>query len=106
MGALVVRRRLEEPYLSPADDFAVVEVPDLKRTRERGYAIDDIENEEGIRCVGAPILTDDLHPCRSISFSGPADRLGDKRLSEIASRVVEAADAVSVKLGYRAGGSA
>ena len=106
MGALDDRGRLEEPYLPPADDFAVVGVPDLKRTRERGYAIHDIENEEGTRCVGAPVLTDDLHPVGAISVSGPVDRLGDRRLSEIASRVVGAADAVSVKLGYRAGRSA
>ena len=72
----------------------------------RGYAIDDIENEEGTRCAGAPVLTDDLHPVGAISVSGRVDRLGDRRLSEIASRVVEAADAVSVELGYRAGRSA
>ena len=106
MGALDVRRRLEAPYLPPSDDFAVVEVPDLKRTRERGYGIHDIENEEGTRCAGAPVLTDDLHPVGAISVSGRVDRLGDRRLSEIASRVVEAADAVSVELGYRAGRSA
>ena len=81
MGALDDRGRLEEPYLPPADDFALVEVPDLRRSRERRFAIDDIENDEGTRCVGAAVLTDDLHPVGAISVSGPVDRLGDRRRS-------------------------
>jgi DNA-binding IclR family transcriptional regulator len=74
---------------------------ELKRTRERGYAIDDIENEEGIRCVGAPILAEQVHTTvGAVSVSGPATRITGRRLSEIASAVVQAAAAVSDRLGY------
>jgi hypothetical protein len=34
---------------------------DLRRTRERGYGLDDGENEEGVRCLGAPIFNQDGH---------------------------------------------
>jgi len=48
---------------------------DLARTRERGYAIDDNEQEIGVRCFavavpGAPTPT-------AISVSGPVSRVGD-----------------------------
>lgn len=78
---------------------------ELGRTRKRGFAIDDIENEEGIRCVGAPILAEPVHPVGAISVSGPASRVTGMRLNEIAASVVEAAATVSDRLGYRRGGT-
>jgi DNA-binding IclR family transcriptional regulator len=74
---------------------------ELSRTRVRGFAIDDIENEEGIRCVGAPILAEPVHSVGAVSVSGPASRISGRRLSEIARSVVEAATTVSDRLGYR-----
>lgn len=76
---------------------------ELERTRERGYAIDDIENEDGIRCVGAPILADQTQPVGAVSVSGPASRMTDQTLSQIGGAVVQAASAVSSGLGYRGG---
>lgn len=78
---------------------------ELNKTRERGFAIDDIENEEGIRCVGAPILAEKMHPVGAVSVSGPASRVTGQRLSAIARSVVEAGAAVSDRLGYRRGGA-
>jgi DNA-binding IclR family transcriptional regulator len=78
---------------------------ELSRTQERGFALDDIENEEGIRCVGAPILAEPRHPVGAVSVSGPASRVAGERLNEIAWAVVEAAATVSERLGYRRGGA-
>jgi DNA-binding IclR family transcriptional regulator len=77
---------------------------ELERTRERGYAIDDIENEDGIRCVAAAILADERHPVGAVSASGPASRITGERVTEIAAAVVKAADAVAGTLGLRRGG--
>lgn len=77
---------------------------ELERVRERGYAIDDIENEEGIRCVGAAILAGDDKPVGAISVSGPASRMTDQRLGEIANAVVHATRAVAERIGYEQGG--
>src|SRR5206468_5718467 len=48
---------------------------DLHMTRRRGYALDDEEIEEGVRCVGAPILNSEGRPIAAISISGPSFRL-------------------------------
>jgi DNA-binding IclR family transcriptional regulator len=71
----------------------------LSEIRERGYAVDDIEHEEGIRCVAAPVF-DHLGACTSaISVSAPAERLPAEQLPELAPLVVRAAHEISTRLG-------
>jgi IclR family acetate operon transcriptional repressor len=72
----------------------------LELVRARGFAIDDMENEEGIRCVGAPIFDHTGHVSAAISISGPAYRLSNSRLEELSKSVVAASEAISSKLGY------
>ena len=48
---------------------------DLARTRERGYAVDDQENEPGIVCVAVPaFLTSPTRPSGAVSISAPVSR--------------------------------
>ncbi len=56
---------------------------ELERIRERGYAMDSEETEEGVRCVAAPVLGAEGRVVAAISISGPAGRLDDERLEEI-----------------------
>lgn len=44
-------------------------------TRARGYALDDEENEDGIRCVGVPVFDYTGQVIGGISVSGPAFHL-------------------------------
>jgi IclR family acetate operon transcriptional repressor len=48
---------------------------EARLTRERGYALDDEENEEGIRCVGVPVFDYSGQVIGGISISGPAFHL-------------------------------
>jgi DNA-binding IclR family transcriptional regulator len=73
---------------------------DLVRIRERGYSIDDVENEEGIRCVGAPIFGHDGTPIAAISLAGPANRLTLESISHLGPMVAEAALDISRRLGF------
>ena len=82
-----------------ADDAALR--ADLERTRERGYAIDDEEYEEGIGCVGAAVLGHDEMPLAALSVSGPAARLRRVGIDEIGRRVAEHALSLSRELGYQ-----
>jgi DNA-binding IclR family transcriptional regulator len=73
---------------------------DLALTAARGYSIDNMEHEEGVRCVAAPIRNSEGRPFASISVSGPAHRLTASRDAEIADRVMAVAEEVSRRLGY------
>jgi IclR family acetate operon transcriptional repressor len=72
----------------------------LAQTRQQGYAVDDQENEDGARCVGAPIFEYPGRVTAAISVSAPASRLGREQVSEVAAAVREAAIAISHQLGH------
>lgn len=63
-------RRTEHTITDPAD-FA----EELRRTRERGWAVDDGEQELGVRCVAVP-LGEGEDVLAAISLSGPSERFG------------------------------
>jgi len=73
---------------------------DLERTVARGYSIDNVEHEEGVRCVGAPVRNRQGEAFAAISVSGPSHRLLPERDKEIARLVVDAAEEISRRLGY------
>jgi DNA-binding IclR family transcriptional regulator len=54
----------------------------LTTIRERGYAFDEGERLEGLRCVATPILDTEDQPIGAISVSGPASRMQGERFSE------------------------
>jgi IclR family acetate operon transcriptional repressor len=72
---------------------------DMVRTRQRGYAIDDEEKTEGMRCIAAPVH--DLHGevVAGISVSGPASRVSEAEIPRLAAAVTEAAASLSAALG-------
>ena len=72
---------------------------DLARTRERGYAIDDQERTEGMRCIAAPIFGTNGLPVAGLSVSGPAFRLALSEATRIGRRVQQAADQVTAAIG-------
>lgn len=73
---------------------------DLARSRERGYAIDDIENEDGIRCVAAPVFDNGGSVVAGLSIAGPVHRVTRDRFAELGERVREAALELSKRIGY------
>lgn len=73
----------------------------LKMVRTQGYAIDDEENEEGIRCVGAPIFNQEGQMIAAISISGPTVRITRKLIQDIYRKeIIKTASAISRELGY------
>lgn len=80
-------------------------VAELDEIRQRGFSIDDEENEAGVRCVGAAVLARNGEPLGAISVSGPAGRLTLERVGELGPSVVETADVIARRLGHRATGN-
>lgn len=72
----------------------------LEQVREQGFAMDDEENEEGVRCVAAPIRDHKRLIVGAISISGPSSRMPLDRLPELAEQVKAAAKQISFRLGY------
>lgn len=74
---------------------------ELRRIRERGYAVDDLEFADDIRAVSAPILNHAGETVAAVAVAGPATRLTLARIDEVAPKVVETGRRISERLGYR-----
>ena len=72
---------------------------ELAATRERGYAVDDCENEPDIRCVGAAVLDSRRLPVAALSVAGPAWRVTRERAEHLGPMVAAAAHSISARLG-------
>ena len=66
------------------------------------FAIDDEENEQGIRCLGAPIFDGRGRPVAAISVSGPVFQMTKKFVQDVVKKEVMAAAAeISERLGFK-----
>ena len=74
---------------------------ELFRVRVNGYAVDDEEYEEGLRCIGAAVLDGESRPVAAVSIAGPAGRLRDPRSGGLADSVRRAAAKTSAALSRR-----
>lgn len=74
---------------------------DLIATRARGYAIDNEERTEGMRCIAAPIFNAQGAPVAGLSISGPVFRLSLERAEELGALVKRAALGVTEATGGR-----
>ncbi len=73
---------------------------ELRAIAAQGYAIDDHEIEEGVRCVGAPVRDYSGRVVAAISIAGPSIRVTKDRIPELAAHVIAAASAISAQAGY------
>lgn len=74
---------------------------ELETIREKGYAIDDEENEMGVRCVGAPIFNINGEISGALSVSGPKLRVTDDKIDFISKEVIKYANIISEEMGYK-----
>ncbi len=75
---------------------------ELERTRNRGYAIDDEEIEDGVRCIAAPILNTSSRSVAAVSVSGPSSRITPDRFQLIGKTMLKAAQELSTRIGRQA----
>jgi IclR family acetate operon transcriptional repressor len=86
--------------------YTLTSINDLARAceliRTRGYAADDAEFQEGVRCVAAPIRDRDGAIVGSIGISAPRIRFPDERFTEIAPEVTQVAEKIGELLSASA----
>jgi IclR family transcriptional regulator, acetate operon repressor len=88
-------RRTEHTITDPHEFLA-----DLQRVRERGYALDDGEQELGVRCVA--VVVPDAPRAMALSASGPLPRMSDDVIAEAAPMLQGAARQISAELAVGA----
>lgn len=75
---------------------------EVETIKSQGYALDNIENEEGIRCIAAPIFDYTGKIIASFSISGPSSRITMDRINdELIHKVHETSRNISKQLGHR-----
>ncbi|MEH6522537.1 MAG: IclR family transcriptional regulator C-terminal domain-containing protein [Sulfitobacter sp.] len=72
---------------------------DIRRIRERGYALDDEEFVIGMKCVAAPIWSESGEPIGSLSVSGLAARVTPENIEDVAKHVMAAAKELTDIIG-------
>jgi IclR family acetate operon transcriptional repressor len=75
----------------------------LRTVRILGYAVDNEEEEIGMRCVGAPVFDAAGRVIAAVSVAGTSAQIDDANLHELAAKVMEAARAISDCCGSRTG---
>lgn len=73
---------------------------ELEEIRERGYAFDNEEKIEGLRCVAAPVeLSNEM--LGAVSISGPSSRMtGDRFHEELPNKVLRSANVIEINAKF------
>ena len=75
---------------------------ELKRVKQLGCALDNEEDEPGVRCIGAPVFDENGNAVAAISVAGTTSQIGIDRVPNLARLVKRTAGSISVRLGYLA----
>lgn len=96
---------IETHGLPPSTDKTVTTRAELDAIlddiRDRGYAVDDEERLKGLRCVAAPILSNDDRVLGAVSVSGPTNRMkGDRFETTIPEKLLETVNVIELNVTY------
>ncbi|HEU5177663.1 MAG TPA: IclR family transcriptional regulator [Burkholderiales bacterium] len=99
LAGLIARMRFERHTPKTIVKRAAFEA-ELRRIRAAGYAIDDEEHIEGIRCVAMPVFGHSGRVLASLCTLGPKSRMTYQRLRGLRAPLGELAAQLSSRLGY------
>ena len=94
VDSLSLERRTDRTLVSPE-----ALLKDLETCARRGFAIDNVENEEGVRCVGAAIRGDRDAAVAALSVSAPAARFSLSAARKVGASCANTAAQISAELG-------
>lgn len=91
----------ERPLLRHNDNTIVSIVKlkkELARVKQMGYAVDDEEEEIGLRCIGAPIMEGTGRAVAAISIGGTTGQITESNVARLAERVRQTASGIAEAL--------
>lgn len=72
----------------------------LEEVRKNGYALDEEENEKGVRCIAACLYGHQKEVKYAFSISGPTSRMTKERVKELSVDVLKVQEELSRELGH------
>lgn len=106
MGDEEVERIWEETDIKRLTEYTITDLNQMKDEleiiKERGYSIDEQENEIGVRCIAIPLLDYTKKAWGAISISGPVERMTDEALDKIVPVLIPIGTQIRNELGYHA----
>ncbi len=72
----------------------------VREVRRRGWAVDDEEHENDVRCIGAGIMDYRGNVIAALSVTGTSSSITKEREEEVATMVLETAANISKRLGH------
>jgi DNA-binding IclR family transcriptional regulator len=98
-AAILSRQRFER-YTSRTIASRQSFETELGRVRSAGYAIDDEEHYEGIRCIAAPVFAYTGSAVASLCVVGPKVRMTRQKFRDLREPLLGLAQSLSAKLGW------
>ena len=96
VGKAIIIEKKTDKTITDIDEMMQV----LEEVRKNGYALDDEENEEGVRCIAACLHGYSKEVKYAFSISGPVSRMTRERVEELAVDVKKVQEELSRELGY------
>jgi DNA-binding IclR family transcriptional regulator len=90
-----------EPFAPRTITTQAALTAELGRIRTAGYAHDDEEHIEGIRCIAAPVFAYTGRVVGSLCVVGPRSRMTRQKLRDLRPEVLAICRAMSKRLGWR-----
>ena len=90
--------------IQPFTPYTIVRLEDMRRDleliRQRGYAIDNQEHEQGVRCIAAAICDWEGNPVGAVSIAAPNQRMTDETITRLSPKLLEVTEEISRLLGH------
>lgn len=99
-----IRQIWDESVIEKKTDKTITDFADMQKVlaevKEKGYALDDEENEKDVRCIAACLYSYQKEVRYAFSISGPTSRMTRERVEELSADVKKIQEELSRELGY------
>lgn len=100
-----IKKIWESSTIIPLTSYTIIDLKELQKElnkiKQTGYAIDNEENELGVRCIAASILDYRNKAKYAFSISAPIARMTDEKIDELCTYILNMKRELSNELGYK-----